>query len=518
MGPEEGWEHLTLYRARGSCITPLEIHTCRDWVQKAERGLWRFESLGGMYAAASALIFGNASDAAKVMGLAAYGTARFAPEDFLMIRDGRLHFLGAVHDKLDCAAAQYGTEAMHRDLAASVQRALEGALLHFVRHLRRITGETRLCLAGGVALNCTANERIVRESGFEEHFVVPAADDAGTAIGAAYLGHWYAVAPRPSRQTRYDGHGRAPADGEIKVAVGAVSGVLAEQPADLLGDVTARLKRGEIGAWVEGGAEFGPRALGHRSIIAAPMDKDMKDRINFSVKFRESFRPFAPAALEDQAADWFDFGNGPAESAFMLRAVPFCPHRTPYVPAVVHKDGTGRLQTLTVKDNGRFQTLVARFYQETNVPMLLNTSMNLRDEPIVETAEDAIWTLRGTALDFCVIGDWLVTKSGTERPILDLVPKVIAQGWSLSLPVRNGALGRASDREDAIRVAVTTPWGETEIVLPPRLAPILSAIDGRSDGHSLLARQAAVNPDPLRLTHDLLLLRRMRVLALEAPP
>jgi carbamoyltransferase len=262
---------------------------------------------------------------------------------------------------------------------------------------------------------------------------------------------------------------------------------------------------------------LGPRALGQRSIIASPISSDMKDRINNGVKFREPFRPFAPVVPEELASDWFDFGNSPIQSPFMLRAVPFRVERAADVPAVVHVDGSGRLQTLTEEDNGPLHGLALRFQAKTGIPILLNTSFNLKDEPIAETPEDAIWTLLATAMQFCVIGDQLVTKTSEIDSVLDLTPRVIAKSWTLKLPVEHGRLGRQSTAEDAFTFRVDTPWGETDIILPARLAPVVSAIDGLSNGHGMLDRLPAEERGIRQLIHDLLLLRRVRVIALENP-
>ena len=349
---------------------------------------------------------------------------------------------------------------------------------------------------------------------------MPAADDSGTAIGAAYLGYWASGGAYRAEPLRVDSQGRASEDAEVAAALAHVPDVVAASRDDILDEVVTRLMRGEIGGWVVGGAEFGPRALGQRSVIASPIATDTKDRVNAGVKFREAFRPFAPAVLAEQASRWFCFDKTPADCPFMLRVVPFRPERIRQVPAVVHVDGTGRPQTLT-SDNGPFYKLVARFFDATGVPILLNTSMNLRHEPIVETPEDALWMLLGTELSFCVIGDRLVTKRHDARPILDYVPFVAASGWRLRLGVREGQLERSISREGAVELDCETPWGCCNLTLPPRLMPLLTLVDGISTGRTLLQRlNADVQPRVAEsnFVHDLLLLRRMRVIRLKAPP
>jgi carbamoyltransferase len=518
---DETSEHLTLFRAAGAQITPIEVHVCRNWVDKKRDGMWHFNSLGGMFSAVARQIFGSPNEAGKVMGLAPYGRPCFPIEEFLVIDDYRIRFTNGVQRYFQHDARWPENPERYRDLAASVQAALEHTLLHLVRRLRAITDERHLCLAGGVALNSVANERILRDGGFDDVFIVPAADDSGTAIGAAYLGHWASGGSFGAERIRVDGHGRVFDESELMTAIAQMPDLKVDAPDDLLDETVTRLRRGEIGGWFMGGAEFGPRALGQRSIVASPLAHNAKDRINAGVKFRESFRPFAPAVLAEHADRWFSFGATPASSPFMLRVVPFLPDRAREVPAVVHVDGTGRLQTLTRGDNGRFYELVKRFFDATGVPILLNTSMNLRDEPIVETPEDALWMLLGTDLSFCVVGDRLVTKRKDARLILDYVPFVVAQEWRMHLGVAEGRLERSIGKEDAIVLDCDTPWGRSSLTLPLGLLPLLAAIDGVLDGRALhrkLTADSASALSELDLAHDLLLLRRMKAIRLQVRP
>jgi carbamoyltransferase len=513
---ENEWEHLSLFRAEREAIAPLEVHSCAQWVETDVPGMWRFFTLGGMYSAVAEQIFGDPMDAGKVMGLAPYGEPRLPVEEFLGFEGDRIRFPNLVQQRFQHRERWPGHERSYRDLAASAQQALEVALLRLVTRLRKMTNESALCLAGGVALNSVANQRICVEAGFDHVFVVPAADDSGVALGAAYLGLWDLGGARPGRQIRSDAHGRAASPTEVEEAVRAVPDVVATRPRDLLEETVDRLLRGEIGGWFQGGAELGPRALGQRSIVCSPCGPGTKEALNARVKFREEFRPFAPSVLADQAREWFDFGPSPAESPFMLRVVPFRECRRDRVPAVVHVDGTGRLQTLTAEDNGRFYELVAHFYARTGVPMLLNTSMNVRGEPIVETPADALWCLLGTGLDFCVVHDWLVTKAESFHTILDYVPAVVADYYILRMKVRGHALGTSIEGDDAVTVRTSTPWGKADQVLPLWLLPLLRGIDGQRDGHAL-ARSLPNSPSASILVRDLLLLRRMHLIDFQKP-
>ncbi|MBG6143385.1 carbamoyltransferase [Labrenzia sp. EL_142] len=515
FGPRDGHEHLSLYRAKGRVIEPLEIHTCLDWVRKNDAGLWGFGSLGGMYAAVSHMIFGSADEAGKVMGLAPYGKPIFAAGDFFTLGDDGFSFSDKVQEALAKRGSPRDRQALHANLAASVQAALEGALLALAIRLRKMTGERRLCLAGGVALNCTANQLLYKRAGFDEVFVVPAADDAGTAIGAAYLAHWETSMPSLRGPVGRKESLGAPLEAATLEPGSAALWVKAVTPDDLIEDIACRLADGEIGAWVQDGSEFGPRSLGQRSIVAAPTFEDMKDCINQGVKFREAFRPFAPALPASCANAWFDFDETSPESPFMLRAVLIKPEARKRIPAVCHVDNTGRLQTLTSETNGVFYELARRMEDKTGAPVILNTSLNLMGEPIAETAEDALWVMLGTTMTFCVIGARVYLKKPTFRSVLDLTPRVCATSWTLKLPVEGGRLSRSTNREDAFSAEVETHWGRIIIPVEPRLTPVLSAIDGHLDGHGLLNKLAPQGATAQHLRHDLLLLRRMRLIALE---
>ena len=334
-------EHLSLFRACGNNIMPLEVHAAVEWLEKHTGGMWRFFSLGGMYSAVAQQIFGDPMEAGKVMGLAPYGKPHIPVEEFLRFEDDRIHFSNLVQERFRHQDHWPAHRRMYQDLASSVQNALEIALLRIATRLREMTHETNLCLAGGVALNSVANQRICTEAGFKQVYIIPSADDSGVAIGAAYLGLWELGGGRPSPQLRSDAHGRRSMPVEIEAAIHAVPDVVARRPSDLLEEAADRLSRGQIGGWVQGGSELGPRALGQRSILCSPCGRQMKKVLNARVKFREAFRPFAPSVLEEHAPAWFDLASSPRESRFMLRVVPFREERRNCVPAVVHVDGTG---------------------------------------------------------------------------------------------------------------------------------------------------------------------------------
>ena len=408
----DSWETISLYYTSGTTVVPLEKHV-------VERGAWlvmhdgempSFGSLGGMFSAAAEQIFGEASEAGKVMGLSPYGAADFPGSDFFDVVNGRLNFKDTVPLKFRHNERWPNRAREYEALAGSVQAALEVALLYLVQQIRELCSSENLCYAGGVALNSVANERIIRESGFKNVYIMPAAEDSGTSIGAAYYGLWQLTQHNSQRAILHDAPGRSYSLADVSAALDARDDVHVVYPTDVLSDAVELLCDGKIIGWFDGGSELGPRALGQRSILCDPRRPDAKETLNRRVKMREAFRPFAPAVLLDEAANWFDFGDTTPESPFMLRVVPVNGQRKDEVPAIVHVDGTGRVQTLTRPNNGRFYELVKQFHEKTGVPILLNTSFNRMGQPISETPADAIECLVNTGLDCCVFEDRIVFK------------------------------------------------------------------------------------------------------------
>jgi carbamoyltransferase len=303
-----------------------------------------------------------------------------------------------------------GSRVDHRDadLAASLQQLTEDILFRLADAMHRATGSRNLCLAGGVALNCVALGRLAARGPFQTYFVQPAANDAGTALGAAL---WATKCIRGSLaswpMTPY--LGPAFTDDEIVAAISA-AGLRPVRPHDLDADVVALLTSGRIGGWFQGRMELGPRALGNRSIIADPRRATARELINLRVKHREYFRPFAPAVLQEYAHDWFAVAGTSRSWAFMSFACPIRPDKEPLIPAVTHVDGSARVQVVDPELNPRFHRLVEAFRAQTGIPLLLNTSFNGPEEPIVTTPADAIGLFQRSGLDFLAIGDHLVTR------------------------------------------------------------------------------------------------------------
>jgi carbamoyltransferase len=302
----------------------------------------------------------------------------------------------------------------YADIAASIQVVIEEAVLRLAHQAHVETGSKNLCMAGGVALNSVANGRVLRETPFEGLYIQPAAGDAGAALGAALFGY-HTVLGHPRSfvmEHAYWGeeHGADQIEGFL-----SEQGIAYERcgnEAELVERCVDSLAAGKVIGWLQGRFEWGPRALGNRSILADPRRTDMKETVNLKIKFREPFRPFAPSVLTERAAEYFDMGNGDGKypSRFMLNVTPVRADKQAVVPATTHVDGTGRVQTVAREWNPRYYSLIESFGQATGVPVLLNTSFNLRGEPIVNTPAQAFSTFSRSGIDVLVLGDYIIRK------------------------------------------------------------------------------------------------------------
>jgi carbamoyltransferase len=424
---EDNWEIISLYSGSDAMITPLEKHVG----EYAERGngvtpnrncMPQFRSLGGLFSATAMQIFGEYMEAGKVMGLAPYGRPTHPPQDFFEIVDGRFVFSDKIPSLFQYDERWPANQSEYEDLACSAQEALEVALLYLVDHLYDLYPSLSLCYAGGVALNSIANERIIRESKFKNVYIIPAAEDSGPAIGAAYMGLWQLSRINRRRRLLHDAVGRQYSMTAIRQAILETPAVEIVESDNVVSDAAQLLVDGKILGWFQGRSELGPRALGQRSILCDPRRPDGKALLNSRVKHREAFRPFAPAILLEHARDWFELEGINPESAHMLRICAFKENKKALVPAVVHVDGTGRFQTVTKEANGKFYDLIEEFYGRTGVPIILNTSFNVMGLPIVESPEDALMCLLSTGIDYCVLEDVIVKKRDQILLGLDLAP------------------------------------------------------------------------------------------------
>jgi carbamoyltransferase len=395
----------------------------------------------------------------KVMGLAPYGSPKYVDriyEHLLRVdEDGSFQLNQEYFDY--CTGLTMTNERFHRlfggaprepetlltqkemDLAASVQVVTEEVMLRLARRAHEVTGKDRLCMAGGVALNCVANGRILREGPFRELWIQPAAGDAGGSLGAA-LAVWHQVLDKPRAPAGRDAMqgaylGPSFSDAEVAQrlsAFGAVSELLSEP--EMLDRVAELIAQDRVVGWFQGRMEFGPRALGARSILGDARSPRMQAVMNKKIKFREGFRPFAPVVLAEHAAEWFDLG---CESPYMLLVATVARDRwlprpaaaeelwgieelnipRSTIPAVTHIDYSARIQTVDEARHGALYRLMRRFHAATGCPVLVNTSFNVRGEPIVCTPEDAYRCFMFTHLDVLVIGNRLLLKeSQPEMP------------------------------------------------------------------------------------------------------
>lgn len=460
------------YVVRGEGI---ELVNKRWALWEPSEKFFRFASLGHMYSMASQYIFGHWVYAGKTMGLAPYGDSSAMPMPFVDLDGPDL----VVRTDWPLNLPERSSLPPHldpicRNLAAKVQRELERALLHLATVLHRRTGQRRLCISGGVGLNSVANGRIQRESPFSELFITPAAGDAGTAIGAALYGH-HLLAGSPMRWTRRrsDHHGRRYSDCEIGDAIALRGQRLGVDHTCNDGGCAARdLVDGLIVGWFEGRSEFGPRALGHRSILCDPRSTKARDRLNSTVKFREPFRPYAASVLAEHVLEYFDSN---IDDPFMLIVAPIHPSVREVVPAVCHVDGSCRIQAVDPCGVGRFRSVIERFRDLTGVPMILNTSFNIRGEPIVESPLDAIDCFLATNIDVLYLEGRRVTKTRIESAVrpLELIP-FLNEGISL-LRVTGAAAGSASEP----RHFVQTRTGHREPISAVE-HDLLESIDGVS--------------------------------------
>ncbi len=302
----------------------------------------------------------------------------------------------------------------HMDVAAALQAVLQNCLLHVLRHFKNETGQKDLCLAGGVALNCTANGTIKRSRLFREMFIQPAAGDDGTALGAALFIRHQLVPKLSLKRMGLPLWGPGYNESEIESVLKNRGEFVCTRYAsfdEVASATAALLAKGQIVAWFQGRMEFGPRALGGRSILGDPRDKEMRDRINRRIKKREDFRPFAPAVINEEASRYFDIEAGDEASyAYMLCLTQVKRDYQDCLPAVTHIDGSARVQCVSKEDHPRFWTLLNAFGKISGMPVLLNTSLNVQGQPIVNSPEEALATFLSANLDALVMENFLLLR------------------------------------------------------------------------------------------------------------
>ncbi|MFH1587259.1 MAG: carbamoyltransferase C-terminal domain-containing protein [Candidatus Diapherotrites archaeon] len=408
----------------GETATTLLAHGRENEISKVEEFQYP-DSLGFFYEEITQLLgFQRNHDEFKVMGLAAYGKPKYYNEIQGLVQlkpDGKykvkidfeknsLFSCSELHKVLG-PARLWGAPITqrHKDIAASAQKILEETVLHLLDHLYGETESENLCLAGGVALNCLMNQKIREKSKFKNIFIQPAANDAGSALGAALYVYNSLLCNKRNYVMEHAYLGPSFNSPQIEKKLDN-SKIIYGKERNIAKKCAELISRGNIVGWFQGRMEWGPRALGNRSILADPRNRRMKDVIN-SIKGREGFRPLAPAVLEERAGEYF---VGIGKSPFMLFTCDVRKEKRGEIPAVVHVDGTTRPQTVAKSQNKRFHELINEFDKLTGVPLLINTSLNYAGKPIACGIEQGLECFYNSGLDYLAIGDYLISKEGEK--------------------------------------------------------------------------------------------------------
>jgi len=376
-------------------------------------------SLGLFYNYITKIIGFDFLDDGKTMGLSAYGDPQKFYDKFIDHFEFKSN--GVLNNNFGKKEVEYFSKLIEdtvdkqkkfklkADIAASCQKVFEECYLYCLNYLFKKTGSKNLCLSGGIVLNSVANGKIREKTPFRNIHYFPACGDNSIAVGAAFLAYYESNSSKGSKPLIYYQTpflGKVYSRNQIKQTLNK-KGVKYIKPKNIYEEVAKLISEGKIVGWFQGGSEIGPRALGHRSILADPRNKKIKDVLNKKVKHREFFRPFAPAILMEYATNYFEYINSP--SPYMLEVFPIKKSVQPKIPAVVHKDGSGRLQTVGWKNRSLY-LLIKEFYKITSVPVILNTSFNINKMPIIETPEDAINCFLQTDIDILAIENFLCKK------------------------------------------------------------------------------------------------------------
>lgn len=472
------------------------------------------QSLGILYQKIINYLGYHRFDEYKVMGLAPYGDpnvyAKVFEKCYRLLPDGNYSLAGPLswlahfdNAGLVAAARRKGNPftQVHKDVAAALQAMLEKIVLHILTHYQKVTKQTNLCLAGGVAHNCTLNGKILYSGLFKHVFVQPAAHDAGGALGAAYSVLSEHLRPLRVKKMESLYFGTDIGDDEsIENILKSWGDFISYEKVDRIAVKTAHLlAAGQVVGWAQGRSEFGPRALGNRSILADPRPAENKLLINEMVKKRESYRPFAPSVLEERVRDFFDVPAEQPEYPFMIFVLRTREDRRDILQAVTHVDGTARVHSVSRTTNPLFHEVISEFGKLTNVPVLLNTSFNNNVEPIVNTAEEAIVTYLTTGLNYLAIGSFLVCKKeGDPLPL-------VCQRLAIRLPRSRRLVQRQSEAErgcveDVFELGSTASrfFSQPTIRLSREMFSILQKADGRQTLSDLTTQAGILSADRIQ--------------------
>jgi carbamoyltransferase len=469
---------------------------------KAKHSISEINSLGHYYVWVSKFIGYDLFDEYKVMGLAPYGNPakyrelfskfyKLLPQGKFEIYRDYIHTL--LFDIGNPRRKGQPFDQLYMDVAASLQESIETIILHILEYYSQTSGFDKLCLAGGVAHNCSANGKILSSGLFKEIFVQPASHDGGNSIGAAVYTYLTRPGVKEIKKLEHVYIGtQIEGDTELsRILEGWKSFIYFSKEKDIERKAAEVIYSGKVIGWVQGRSEFGPRALGNRSILADPRPPENKDIINRMVKKREAYRPFAPSVIEEKAGDYFEVSLNGTNLDFMTFAVDVKKQYQQVLGAVTHVDGTARIQTVSKTQNPRYWNLINEFGKLSGIPILLNTSFNNNVEPIVNTAEDAIVCFLTTGLDHLVIGDYLISKENK-----DLIPAIDELVVSL---LQHTVIHSRKSFDSAERVSVKQAIGfnystSHDYLISKGVFELLSRADGKTSLRDLLLHQ--------HITHD----------------
>jgi carbamoyltransferase len=490
------------------------------------------QSLGNLYSDCIRLLGYRRFDEYKVMGLAPYGSperfSKLFASFFELLTDGDYRLIdreerwGLIHDAGLLPMARRSGEPfsqVHRDFAAALQQTLETIVLHVLTYFGETTGQRNLCYAGGVAHNCSLNGKILYTGMFDTVFVQPAAHDAGGALGAAIRAACLHGGSRGNKLTHVFLGADIPPIEEIESTLSSWAALLEFERLDDVPRVAAELLAGgAVVGWVQGRSEFGPRALGHRSILADPRPATNKGRINQMVKKREAYRPFAPSVLKECLAEVARLPVTEADYSFMTFALPVLDSVRDKLSAVTHVDGTARVQSVSRETDPRYWQLIQEFHALTGVPALLNTSFNNDAEPIVESIRDAIVCYLTTNVDLLIVGDYLIRRLARGDAAVVQCISALRPSMPTSRKLVRRFPGVRVETESPYSIELTSSrhFGEARVSISKDSHTLLLKADGRARlGHLLSRCHIETESRRAAVANELLTLWRRRAIILD---